>query len=76
MSELALGFVDAHPAITSTIIGPKSMAQLKDNIACADVELSNDVLDAIDKVVRPGTMAPRTINMAPNPPMEAKNRRR
>ena len=52
--QLALGFVDAHPAITSTIIGPKSVAQLDDLLTAADVVLDDDTLDAIDVVVKPG----------------------
>jgi aryl-alcohol dehydrogenase (NADP+) len=28
LTQLGLGFVAAHPAVTSTIIGPRTMAQL------------------------------------------------
>jgi aryl-alcohol dehydrogenase-like predicted oxidoreductase len=55
MSHLALGFVLAHPAITSAIIGPRIMSQLVDQLPGGDLELDNDVLDAIDAIVPPGT---------------------
>jgi aryl-alcohol dehydrogenase-like predicted oxidoreductase len=55
LTHLALGFVASHPAITSTIIGPKTMEQLDDVLAGADVRLDDSVLDAIDGVVPPGT---------------------
>jgi aryl-alcohol dehydrogenase-like predicted oxidoreductase len=52
--QLALGFVTAHPGVTSAIIGPRTAAHLDDQLKAADVVLSADVLDAIDKVVAPG----------------------
>jgi len=55
MTQLGLGFVAAHPAVTSAIIGPKTMAQLDDLLGAADVALDDDVLDAIDEIVPPGT---------------------
>ena len=53
--ELALAFVLRHPAVTSAIIGPRTMEQLEGQLGAADVELSADVLDAIDEIVPPGT---------------------
>jgi aryl-alcohol dehydrogenase-like predicted oxidoreductase len=55
MIALALGFVTAHPAVTSAIIGPRTLDHLHSQLAAADTELSADVLDAIDAVVAPGT---------------------
>lgn len=52
--QLALGFVTAHPAVTSAIIGPRTMDHLHSQLAAADTELSVDVLEAIDEVVAPG----------------------
>jgi aryl-alcohol dehydrogenase-like predicted oxidoreductase len=52
--QLALGFVTAHPAVTSAIIGPRTLDHLHSQLAAADTVLSADVLDAIDKVVAPG----------------------
>ena len=52
--HLALAFVTAHPAVTSAIIGPRTMDQLTDLLAGADVTLGDDVLDRIDQIVPPG----------------------
>jgi len=54
LPHMATAFVRAHPAITSVIIGPRTPQQLEDSIAASDVELSDDVLDAIDAIVTPG----------------------
>src|SRR5581483_1138114 len=53
--NMALGFVLAHPAVTSAIIGPRTMEQWKGQADAGDVVLSNDVLDKIDEIVPPGT---------------------
>ncbi|MER5542424.1 aldo/keto reductase [Streptomyces sp. NPDC002589] len=54
MIQLALGFVTAHPAVTSALIGPRTLDHLHSQLAAADTVLSADVLDAIDTVVAPG----------------------
>ncbi len=54
MIQLALGFVTAHPAVTSAIIGPRTLDHLHSQLAAADTALSADVLDAIDAIVAPG----------------------
>ncbi|MEV8020376.1 aldo/keto reductase [Streptomyces sp. NPDC086554] len=53
--QLALGFVTAHPAVTSAIVGPRTLDHLHGQLAAADTVLSADVLDAIDAIVAPGT---------------------
>ena len=55
LTHLAMAFVLEHPAVTSAIIGPRTMEQLTDVLAGADVRLTHDVLDRIDKLVPPGT---------------------
>src|SRR5919197_1466822 len=55
ITHLAIAFVLEHPAVTSAIIGPRTMDQLEDLLAGADVRLERDVLDRIDEVVPPGT---------------------
>ncbi|GAB2528101.1 aldo/keto reductase [Paramicrobacterium agarici] len=55
MPHLALAFAVAHPAVSSVLIGPRTMEQLDDLLAAADVTLSDDVLDRIDEIVPPGT---------------------
>jgi aryl-alcohol dehydrogenase-like predicted oxidoreductase len=67
MAHMALAFVDAHPAMTAAIIGPRTPAQLEDALAASDVRLSADTLDAIDAVVRPGTDVAGIRHLSGNP---------
>jgi aryl-alcohol dehydrogenase-like predicted oxidoreductase len=60
MIDMALGFVLAHPAVTSPIIGPRTMEQLESQLGAADGKLAEDVLDRIDEIVAPGV----TLNQA------------
>jgi aryl-alcohol dehydrogenase-like predicted oxidoreductase len=55
MTHLAIAFTLAHPAVTSAIIGPRTLDQLEDLVAGADVRLDGPTLDAIDQLVPPGT---------------------
>jgi len=54
LTHMAIAFVLAHPAVTSAIIGPRTMAQLQDALAGVDVRLDSGTLDAIDGIVAPG----------------------
>ncbi|SHN16982.1 aldo/keto reductase [Cryptosporangium aurantiacum] len=76
LTHLSLAFVDAHPAVTSTIIGPKTKEQLDDVLGAAEVTLDAGVLDAIDEVVRPGTDIAGTAHMTGDPSLKPGNRRR
>jgi aryl-alcohol dehydrogenase-like predicted oxidoreductase len=58
--HLALAFVLEHPAVTSAIIGPRTMEHLESQLDVLKVSLPTDVLDRIDEIVPPGT----TINEA------------
>jgi aryl-alcohol dehydrogenase-like predicted oxidoreductase len=60
--QMAIAFVNRHPAVTSAIIGPRTMEHLEPYLAAADTELSSDLLDRIDEIVPPG----HTINVADN----------
>ncbi|HEX9891694.1 MAG TPA: aldo/keto reductase [Actinomycetota bacterium] len=53
-AHLAVAFTLAHPAVTSTIIGPKTPEQLEDLLAGAGTRLDQDTLDALDELVPPG----------------------
>jgi aryl-alcohol dehydrogenase-like predicted oxidoreductase len=53
--ELAIAFTLRHPGVTSAIIGPRTMDQLTSQLPAADVVLSDELLDAIDAIVPPGT---------------------
>jgi aryl-alcohol dehydrogenase-like predicted oxidoreductase len=57
--HLALAFVLAHPAVTSPIIGPRTMEQLESQLGAADVVLSTEMLDEIDRIVPPGVTLAR-----------------
>ena len=60
--QMAVAFVVRHPAVTSAIIGPRTMDHLDGYLAADGVELSSDVLDRIDQIVPPG----HTINVNDN----------
>jgi aryl-alcohol dehydrogenase-like predicted oxidoreductase len=55
LPELATAFPLAHPAVTSVIIGPRTLHQLEASLAGAGLELDDAVLDRIDEIVPPGT---------------------
>jgi aryl-alcohol dehydrogenase-like predicted oxidoreductase len=55
ITHLAMAFAVAHPGVTSAIIGPRTMEQLDDLLAAADVTLTDEILDRIDEIVPPGT---------------------
>ena len=52
--ELAMAFVVNHPAVSSAIIGPRTMEQLDSQLSAADVALDRALLDRIDEIVKPG----------------------
>ncbi|MFF3515216.1 aldo/keto reductase [Streptomyces sp. NPDC002573] len=55
LPELAIAFPLAHPAVTSVIIGPRTMEQLRNTLKGTSVMLDDAVLDRIDEIVPPGT---------------------
>ncbi|MEU8813100.1 aldo/keto reductase [Actinoplanes sp. NPDC048796] len=67
LTHLALAFVVSHPAVTSAIIGPRTMAHLDDLLAGAGTALDDDTLDRIDEIVAPGAN-PGTLDIAYTPP--------
>ncbi|OKJ90085.1 aldo/keto reductase [Amycolatopsis sp. CB00013] len=77
LTQLALGFVVAHPGVTSAIIGPRTLEHLESQLAAADTVLPSDVLDAIDEIVAPGTdLAPEEKHDTPPALLDASLRRR
>jgi aryl-alcohol dehydrogenase-like predicted oxidoreductase len=52
--HLAIAFVLRHPAISSAIIGPRTMDQLESQLGAAYVGLDDELLDRIDAIVPPG----------------------
>jgi len=60
--QMAVAFATRHPAVTSTIIGPRTMEHLDAYLAADGIGLPGDLLDRIDQIVPPGV----TINVADN----------
>jgi aryl-alcohol dehydrogenase-like predicted oxidoreductase len=60
--QMAIAFVTHHPAVTSAIIGPRTMEHLESYLAADGIDLSSDLLDRIDEIVPPG----HTVNIADN----------
>ena len=75
--HLALAFVTGNPAVTSAIIGPRTMDQLTDLLAGATVTLDDDILDRIDQIVPPGvTLNPADAGWQPPVLADPSSRRR
>src|SRR5579859_1302260 len=74
--EMAIAFVIRHPAVTSAIIGPRTMEHLESQLTAADVTLSDEVLDKIDEIVPPGTNVNQNEIGWQNPALEPAARRR
>jgi aryl-alcohol dehydrogenase-like predicted oxidoreductase len=49
-AQMALAFVNSRPFVASNIIGATTMAQLRENIASAEIALSPDVLARIEAI--------------------------
>jgi aryl-alcohol dehydrogenase-like predicted oxidoreductase len=50
LTQMALAFVTQQPFVTSNIIGATQMVQLKENIDSTQIELSDDLIAAINAV--------------------------
>src|SRR3989440_9504917 len=59
ITHLAMAFVLEHPAVTSAIIGPRTMDQIDDLLAGVDVRLGADVPGRLHEVGAPGTSISR-----------------
>jgi aryl-alcohol dehydrogenase-like predicted oxidoreductase len=78
--QMAIAFATRHPAVTSAIIGPRTIEHLDGYLAADGIELPAGLLDRIDQIVPPGV----TINVADNmwntgrgtPPLSTAFRRR
>ncbi|MFG2531468.1 aldo/keto reductase [Streptomyces sp. NPDC048516] len=77
LPHLATAFVRSHPAVTSVIIGPRTLDQLDSMLEGSEVTLGTDVLDRIDAIVPPGTdLNPADNYYAPPAIADASLRRR
>jgi aryl-alcohol dehydrogenase-like predicted oxidoreductase len=54
MSQVAIAWVLARPAVCSVILGARTLAQLDDNLAAGDVKLSDDETRLLDAASDPG----------------------
>ena len=74
--EMAIAFVLNHPAVTSAIIGPRTLEQLESQLPAADVVLDQALLDRIDEIVTPGMIINPADSSFQNPALEPTARRR
>jgi aryl-alcohol dehydrogenase (NADP+) len=74
--QMSIAFSLEHPDVTSTIIGPRTMQQMDDLLACADLRLDKKTLDAIDALIPAGTNVNPIDSMSMPSGMRKRNRRR
>ena len=74
--QLAIAWVARHPAITSPIIGPRTMEQLEGQLPAANLVIEDALLDRIDEIVPPGVNINPADGGWQNPALEASARRR
>jgi aryl-alcohol dehydrogenase-like predicted oxidoreductase len=55
LPQMAIAFTQSHPAVTSTVLGPRTMDQLTSLLDCSELALDNALLDRIDEITAPGT---------------------
>jgi aryl-alcohol dehydrogenase-like predicted oxidoreductase len=75
LTHMALAWTLHHPAVTSTIIGPRTMDHLTDLLGAADVQLDEATLDAIDDLAPPGTFV-ADVDLGWDPPWMTPGARR
>lgn len=75
LMALALGWAQAHPAVSSVLVGPRSLEQLEDLLRASEAVPDAATLDAVDAVIAPGvTLDPSNDGWAP-PGLAASARR-
>ena len=74
--ELALAFVLRHPAVTSAIIGPRTLEQLESQLGAPEIVLDTELLDRVDQIVKPGVTVNPTDAGWTNAALEPGARRR
>jgi aryl-alcohol dehydrogenase-like predicted oxidoreductase len=74
--EIAIAFVINHPAVTSAIIGPRTMEHLESQLPAASRTLDAELLDRIDEIVPPATSFQYADTGYANPALEPAQRRR
>ena len=74
--HLSISWVLRHPAVTSAIIGPRTMEHLVSQLGAADLKLDAALLDRIDAIVHPGTNVVASDGGWQNPALKPEARRR
>lgn len=64
VSQLALAWCAAQPGVTAPIIGPRTLAQARDNLGAADVRLEAEDFVRLDAIVPPRSAAVRYYDAA------------
>jgi aryl-alcohol dehydrogenase-like predicted oxidoreductase len=54
MSQVAIAWLLARPAVRSVILGVRTLAQLNDNLAAGELRLSDDETGLLDAASNPG----------------------
>ena len=54
MSQVAIGWVLARPAVRSVILGARTLAQLDDNLVAGEEQLSDEETRILDAASDPG----------------------
>ncbi len=57
LARFANAWALRHPAVTSVILGPRTMEQLEDSLKALDVQITDEDARQIDELVPPGTSA-------------------
>ncbi|WP_182874880.1 aldo/keto reductase [Microbispora sp. H10670] len=57
-AAVALAWVRRRPGVTSVVVGPRTLDQLRDNLAGLDLDLPPEVAARLDEVSRPARTAP------------------
>lgn len=76
LMEMAIAFALNHPAVTSALIGPRTLQHLQTQLPAADVVLDPEVLGRTDEIVAPGTVINPADSSFANPAREPAARRR
>jgi len=58
LSQFAVAWCLSNPAITSPIIGPRTVEQLDDSLGALTVRITDEDRARVDEIVPPGTMVP------------------
>jgi aryl-alcohol dehydrogenase-like predicted oxidoreductase len=53
VSQVALAWVADHPAVTSVVVGARTVAQLDDNLGATGLHLSDDETELLDYASAP-----------------------